>query len=233
MIDNLLFITGTGTDIGKTYVTGLLAKSLTQQGLKVAYFKAAMSGNPMDSSGRPIPGDARFVTQFAGLQQDEQSCCPYVYHHSYSPHLAASIEGEPVDKKLVLSRVDQLCRHYDLVLMEGAGGIICPLRNDEPHSFDQQDLISELNAPCLIVAPIGLGVINALTLTKFYMSHQQIRTLGVVYNHFDPTNEMHLDNLRQCEMRTGLPSWGNIEQHQTHWPISAQFVMEQVQGGVS
>ncbi|MBQ3943095.1 MAG: AAA family ATPase, partial [Elusimicrobia bacterium] len=86
-----LFITGTGTDIGKTYVTGLILKKLRGSGRNAAYFKAAMSGNERDLSGSLIPGDAVHVKTVSGIDQPLSEMCPYVYRTAVSPHLASKI----------------------------------------------------------------------------------------------------------------------------------------------
>lgn len=84
-----LFITGTGTDIGKTYVTALLVKKLHDSGYDTAYFKAAVSENRRDDIGRLIPGDAAYVKEISGISQPIDSMCPYVYEAAVSPHLAS------------------------------------------------------------------------------------------------------------------------------------------------
>ena len=91
-----LFITGTGTDIGKTYVTGLILKKLQESGRRAAYYKAAMSGNERDEEGHLIPGDALHVKTVSGITQPLKTMCPYVYETAVSPHLASRLEGDPV-----------------------------------------------------------------------------------------------------------------------------------------
>ena len=80
-----LFITGTGTDIGKTYVTGLILKKLQESGRRAAYYKAAMSGNERDADGHLIPGDALHVKTVSGITQPLKTMCPYVYEAAVSP----------------------------------------------------------------------------------------------------------------------------------------------------
>ena len=96
-----VFITGTGTDVGKTYITGLIVKKLAAAGKHPAYYKAAMSGNARRADGSLIPGDAMFVQQFSGIPQPLEEMCPYVYEHAWSPHLASRVEGHPVDMAVV------------------------------------------------------------------------------------------------------------------------------------
>ncbi len=88
-----LFITGTGTDTGKTYITGLITKKLAEVGLHPAYYKAAMSGNDQRADGSLIPGDALCVQTMSGITQRLEDMCPYLYEHAYSPHLASRLEG--------------------------------------------------------------------------------------------------------------------------------------------
>ena len=82
-----IFITGTGTDIGKTYVTGLIVKKLRESGADAAYYKAAMSGNERRADGSLIPGDALQVKTMSGIGQPLEEMCPYVYETAVSPHL--------------------------------------------------------------------------------------------------------------------------------------------------
>ena len=92
-----VFITGTGTDMGKTYLSGLIVKKLAQAGKNPAYYKAAMSGNDRRADGSLIPGDALFVKEMSGISQSLDDMCPYVYENAWSPHLASRVEGNPVD----------------------------------------------------------------------------------------------------------------------------------------
>lgn len=78
-----IFVTGTGTDVGKTYVTGLIIKKLKEEGLNPAYYKAAMSGNERLEDGSLIPGDALCVKNISGIEQSLEEMCPYVYEHAY------------------------------------------------------------------------------------------------------------------------------------------------------
>ena len=96
-----LFVTGTGTDVGKTYVTGLVIKKLAKSGVRAAYYKAAMSGNERRADGTLIPGDALSVKEVSGISQPLEEMCPYIYENAYSPHLAARIEGGPVELSVV------------------------------------------------------------------------------------------------------------------------------------
>lgn len=100
-----IFIIGTGTDVGKTYVTGLIIKKLREGGKSAAYYKAAMSGNERNADGSLIPGDALQVKTMSGMEQPLEEMCPYIYETAVSPHLAAKIEGNPVEMELSLIHI--------------------------------------------------------------------------------------------------------------------------------
>ena len=184
-----LFITGTGTDIGKTYVTGLIVKKLAQSGRNVAYYKAAMSGNQRRSDGSIVPGDAIQVKTISGIEQPLESMCPYVYENAVSPHLASLIEGNPVQLSVVKQSFQAICDCYDYVTMEGSGGIVCPICFDEA-KIELVDIIKELDLSSLIIADSGLGTINNVVLTVNYMRSNQLPIKGIVFNHYHPCNKM-------------------------------------------
>ena len=91
-----LFVTGTGTDIGKTYVTGLIVKCLRDAGFAAGYYKAALSGAEVAADGTLLPGDALHVARVAELDAADVTVS-YVYRDAVSPHLAAQIEHRPMD----------------------------------------------------------------------------------------------------------------------------------------
>ena len=122
-----IFLTGTGTDIGKTFIAGLIVKKLAQAGKNPAYYKAAMSGNDRRSDESLIPGDALFVRQMSGISQPLDEMCPYVYENAWSPHLASRVEGNPVDLAVVREGFAKVAENYDYITMEGSGGILSVL----------------------------------------------------------------------------------------------------------
>lgn len=197
-----LFVTGTGTDVGKTFVTGLMLKKLRENGRRAAYYKAAMSGNDRRADGSLIPGDALRVKEMSGIEQPLEEMCPYVYETAVSPHLAARLEGNPVELERVLEGLQDVQTRYDYVTVEGSGGVLCPLRFDG-QSIQLEDVIKAGNLGCLIVADAGLGTINAVVLTVEYMKARHIPVKGILFNRFEPGNPLHEDNRRMCEALTG------------------------------
>ncbi len=205
-----LFITGTGTDIGKTYVTGLIVKKLAENGKNPGYYKAAMSGNERRQDGSLIPGDALFVQQCSGITQPLEEMCPYVYENAYSPHLASRIEGNPVMMNVVKQGFYSVMGKYDYVTVEGSGGILCPSCFDE-EKIQLEDIVKELNLSSVIIADAGLGTINSVVLTVEYMKAKHMEVKGIIFNHFHPGNVMEEDNIFMCEYMTGLPTLAKVE----------------------
>lgn len=201
-----LFITGTGTDVGKTFVSALIVKKLALKA-KAGYYKAAMSGNLRDKSGKLIPGDAKFVKEISGIEQSLESMCPYVYENAYSPHLASRVEGNSVSMDVVKSRFLALQDEFDYLTVEGSGGILCPIDYDKsgtrPRLF-LEDVIQNLHLSSIIVADAGLGTINSLVLTANYMASKNLCVKGIIFNHFHKGNIMEEDNIYMCEKMTGL-----------------------------
>ncbi len=200
-----LFVTGTGTDVGKTFVSALMVKKLAEKA-RSGYYKAAMSGNVRDADGKLIPGDAKFVRDVSGIAQSLESMCPFVYENAYSPHLASRIEGNPVSLDVVERGFSSLQEKFDFLTVEGSGGILCPIdfdRNGRRRIF-LEDIIRELGLNSVIVADAGLGTINSLVLTVRYMESRNLPVKGVIFNHFHKGDVMEEDNVFMCERMTGL-----------------------------
>lgn len=212
-----LFITGTGTDVGKTYVTGLVIKKLAESGAQAAYYKAAMSGNERRADGTLIPGDALSVKEVSGISQPLEEMCPYIYENAYSPHLAARLEGGPVELSVVRDGFRSVSEKYDYVTVEGSGGILCPIRYDGEKIF-LEDVIKCLNLSCLLIADAGLGTINSVVLTAAYMRAKNIPLVGMIFNRFHPGDVMEEDNIRMCEELTGLKTLARVREGD--WELS-------------
>ena len=218
-----LFITGTGTDIGKTYVAGLLVMKLKESGRNVAYYKAAMSGNERREDGSLIPGDALFVKQTSGIEQPLEEMCPYIYENAYSPHLASRIEGHPVEMAVVKDGYEKVCRQYDYVTMEGSGGILCPICFDEA-KIQLEDVVKELGLSSILIADAGLGTINSVVLTVEYMKAHNLPVKGIIFNNYHPGNIMEDDNIFMCEYMTGLPTLAKVKPGDTDLDIDVQLL---------
>ncbi len=218
-----LFVVGTGTDIGKTYIAGLIVKKLRESGASCGYYKAAMSGNKRRANGSLIPGDALFVRDVSGIHQPLEEMCPYIYERAVSPHLASRIEGNPVQLDVVLEGFHRACKNYEYVTLEGSGGILCPICFDEKEIW-LPDVIRACRVPCLLVADAGLGTINDVGLTAFYMKEHGIPLKGIIFNHYRPGDVMQEDNRRMCEYVTGAKVAACVKDGDTELDISAEFL---------
>lgn len=224
MMSKGLFITGTGTDLGKTYIAGLIVKKLADAKQSAAYYKAAMSGNDRRADGSLIPGDALFVQKTAGISQPLEEMCPYVYEHAYSPHLASRIEGHPVQMDVVKAGYYKVCSAYDFVTMEGSGGILCPICFDEA-KIQLEDVIRELYLPSILIADAGLGTINSVVLTVEYMKAKNLPVKGIIYNHYHGNDVMEDDNIFMCEYMTGLPTLAKVKDGDTELAMDVEDLM--------
>lgn len=209
-----LFVTGTGTDTGKTYVTGLIVKKLQEAKKNPAYYKAAMSGNDRRPDGTLIPGDALEVQTMSGINQSLTSMCPYVYEHAYSPHLASRLEGNPVVMDVVTHGFADVTAVYDYVTVEGSGGILCPICFDEAR-IQLEDVVKELHLSSILIADAGLGTINSVVLTAEYMKTHGLPLKGIIFNHYHPGDVMEDDNIFMCEHMTGLPTLAKVQDGDT------------------
>lgn len=220
MTNKAVFVTGTGTDVGKTYVTSLIIKKLIQSGKSAAYYKAAMSGDKTDDYGNPVAADAEFVKEFTGIKQSVKSMCPFVYGNAYSPHLAAKVCGRRVDLGAVMSGYRALTSRYDYTVVEGSGGIVCPLRYDDCKIL-LEDVIKAMNIPCLIVADAGLGAINAVALTAEYIKTRGIKINGIIFNNY--TDDIICrDNANMCESITGIKILAKVRRGDTDSAINRE-----------
>ena len=199
-----LFVSGTGTDVGKTYVTALVAKSLREAGIDAGYYKAALSGIAKDEQGRPV-SDASFVAQTARIPDVHEDLVAFAYETPVSPHLAARLEGGPVTMEAVREGFDRACGRHKLVLVEGSGGIVCPLRWDAEKRIMLEDVVREFGIPVLLVADAGLGTLNAIATTVAYMERAGLRACGIVLNRYREGDVMHEDNRVMAEALCGVP----------------------------
>ena len=122
-----LFITATDTDAGKTFVTSHIVAAFRKYGIHAGYYKAALSGAYYEGD-KLIPGDAKEVLTRAGLKEDYNQCVSYTFHTPVSPHLAAQIEKQSIQLTKIEKDYKAICKRYDLVTVEGSGGIVCPIQ---------------------------------------------------------------------------------------------------------
>ena len=218
-----IFITATGTDIGKTFVTGLIVKKLRDAGLNAGYYKAALSGAELQPDGTWLPGDAAYVAKTSGMTEKPEELVSYIYKTAVSPHLAALREGNPVELDKVKADFAAAQAKYDYVTMEGSGGIICPIRWDEQHLL-LEDLIKATNLGTLVISNAALGSINACVLTVFYLQQKGIPVRGIILNNYDSNDFMQADNKKMMEAITGVPVIAQVKPNDTELDIDVEVL---------
>jgi dethiobiotin synthetase len=151
-----LFITGTGTGVGKTYVAALIATALREAGKRVGVYKPVASGCGL-VQGKLTSPDAVALWEAAGRLGTLEQVCPQRFAAPLAPHLAARAEGRRVDARLLRGGINFWRETSEFVLVEGAGGLMSPLSDDDYNA----DLAAELGYPLVVVAANVLGTINA------------------------------------------------------------------------
>lgn len=206
-----VFITATGTDIGKTYVSGLLVKKMRELDYNCGYYKPALSGairilpdqNSNNKSPDLIPGDCDFVVKTAKINIAPQDCVTYCFEEAVSPHLAAERSGISIKKETIKNHFEKMASKFDYLVVEGAGGITCPF-NLKDEILLLPDIIKALKLDIIIVADGGLGTINSVLLTTEYAKAHGLNIRGIIFNNYKPDNFMHRDNKIQVERLTGI-----------------------------
>lgn len=224
-MNNGIFVTGTGTDVGKTYVSALLIKTLREKGINVGYYKAAISG--AEDIGT---SDAGYVNRVANIGQQEDTLLSYLYKTPLSPHLAAKLEGNPAQLKTIIDDYKRVKTTYAFTLAEGSGGIVCPIRYDESEQILLEDIVKALHLPVVIVTLSGLGSINASVLTAAYLRQKGIDVCGFIMNRFDGSL-LHKDNKQMIETLTELPVLSCVNDNAERLELS-DFACEKMIGEV-
>jgi dethiobiotin synthetase len=151
-----VFVTGTGTGVGKTVVAAVIAHTLAEEGKRVAVFKPTVTG--LDEEGEP---DHALLRRATGSSQSDDEVAPYRYGPPMSPHLAAELAGEEIKPDKLLTAAQDAAANTDTLVCEGVGGLLAPL---SPH-YLVRDLAVDLTLPLIIAASPGLGTINHTLLT--------------------------------------------------------------------
>ena len=173
-----IFITGTGTDVGKTVVTRAIIRTFVNNGLKVLPLKPVESGVPV-KNGIQSPADVLALRSAARLDEIPISAFnSYLFADPVSPHLAAANENCTIKKEVILQLVKSSEKSADLIIIEGAGGLLVPLSEHLVYA----DLVKDIECELIIVAPDILGTINSTLLTIEAAESRGITVAGVVLN---------------------------------------------------
>ncbi len=225
MVCKSLFITATGTDIGKTYVSGLIVKKMREFGLNCGYYKPALSGAIKQKDGSLLPGDCDFVVKTSGLDEEPMACLSYCFEEAVSPHLAANRLGVSISLDKIHDDFDKKTSKYDYLLVEGAGGITCPFKITDTDTILLPDVIKNLGLDIVIVADGGLGTINSVILTVEYAKAHGLNIKGIILNNFDKDDFMHIDNKLQVENLTSTKVVATITKGDKNIDISEQALL--------
>ena len=164
-----LFITGTGTEVGKTMVAAAAARTLAEAGERVAVFKPAVSGLDDHRDADALP-DHVMLRLAAGSAQSDDEIAPYRYGPAVSPHLAAALAGEEIEPARLRAVAEAAAHDADVLVCEGVGGFLVPLTL----GYLVRDFARDIGAPVGIAASAGLGTINHALLTI-----ESVRAVGL------------------------------------------------------
>ena len=178
------FVTGTGTEVGKTVVAAALANAARRSGERVAVFKPAVSGlvdYPLRAEvwkeAAELP-DQALLRLAAGCSQGDDEISPYRFGPAVSPHLAAELDGKPIDPDLLRGAALAATEGADLLICEGVGGFLVPLRA----GYLVRDFARDLGLPVTIVAAPRLGTNNHTLLTIEAVRGAGLEASAVVLN---------------------------------------------------
>lgn len=151
-----VFVTGTGTEVGKTVVAAVIARTAAAEGARVAVFKPAVTG--LDEGGVP---DHALLRRAAASAQGDEEIAPYRYGPPMSPHLAAELAGEEIDPPRLLAAARAAAAGSEILICEGVGGLLVPLSAN----YLVRDFAVDLGLPLVIAASSDLGTVNHTLLT--------------------------------------------------------------------
>lgn len=187
----IYFVSGIDTDAGKSYVTGYLARQAMDEGITTTTLKFIQTGG-VGNSGFSIDIETHRKIMGIDFTDEDRSgiTAPVIFSYPASPHLAAELDNRKIDYDAIKSSVNILSNKYDLLLIEGAGGLHVPLEDD----YTTIDYIKDNNYPVIIATSGKLGSINHTILSLEACRTRQINVYAVVYNRFFGKDDEIIDN---------------------------------------
>lgn len=178
-----LFITGTDTDVGKSVMTLALALALEKAGYRVGVFKPLQSGAYYEEGKLTAP-DLALMQKFS-----KTICCgcSYLLQGECSPALAMKLAGTSFSLEKIQNDFAELQKKCDVVLVEGAGGLLCPVHFEK--QLTMADIIKYLAIPCVIVARSKLGTVNHCLMTDSMAKQYGLQVKGLILNRFPEVTE--------------------------------------------
>lgn len=200
-----LFITGTNTAVGKTQISSMIARSLVRGGHRVGVYKPVASGCRWENQELLVADDAQQIWEAAGRPLTLEQACPQRFTAPVSPPLAAQMDGREIDPALLRSGIDAWRGASDIVLVEGAGGLMSPLSENDYNAT----LAAEFGYPLVIVSVNELGTINATlqTILAARSIAPNLPIAGIVLNRMSlsPNDESTATNADELRRRTDVP----------------------------
>lgn len=197
---NGYFVTGSDTDVGKTYIACQIVIQLRQRGIKIITRKPAESGCELSDSGELITHDAQALRQVNGNQENIEAIAPHRFRAALAPHRAAMLEGQ----RILLADLIAACEHDEadhLLLVEGAGGFYSPLAENGLNA----DLASVLQLPVIIVVNDRIGAVNQALMTVQAVTDRKLRVAAIILNQVEATTDESMDNAADLKAHCDLP----------------------------
>jgi dethiobiotin synthetase len=179
-----IFVTGTDTGVGKTFVTAGIVRWLRIKGVEAVPMKPVQTGGEWQGNHLVAP-DLEFCLSAGGpeLSDDEMRLAsPYIFEPACSPHLAGRMTGQYIDMSVIKDYSRRLAGSHEVVVIEGSGGIMVPLNESET----MLDLMKTLGYPVVLVSRVGLGSINHALLSIEALRSAGIEVIGIVFNRVEP-----------------------------------------------
>lgn len=202
---NGFFVTGTDTEIGKTFVTATLTRALAATGRRVAPIKSLAAGQEF-VDGRWVNEDVATLLAAQNLGLLDADVGPLQFREPCAPHIAARLEGRSIDRDALLAAIRVTAGKADLALVEGVGGFRVPLTD----SWDTADLAVDLGLPVILVVGLRLGCINHALLTAEAIRARGLRLAAWVANTVDARQPHVTDNLQALQAGLKAPCLGHI-----------------------
>lgn len=193
---------GTDTGVGKTIVTAALCARFQEEGIRTAAFKPVESGCRGGKHARRA--DTELLKKIGRLPESLDELNPYYFAEELAPGIAATRAGKKVSFPKISRALRALQKKYDLVLVEGAGGLLVPIAG----SRTNLDLIRHLKVPVLLVARLGLGTINHTLLTLDCLNRHQIPVMGVILNQTQTAKSLAEKTNPAYLTKAGIPLLG-------------------------
>jgi len=172
------FVTGTDTGVGKTIITGALIKASGLLGFRTCGMKPIETGCLREGN-TFIPSDGIFIKTIAHMEETVDHVSPCCFEEPLAPLPASEIEGMPVDIEKIMQEYTALSQKYDVVVVEGIGGLFVPIRKD----YFVLDLARDLGLPVIVVSRPGLGTIKHTMLSVNYAIKEGLAVAGIVINY--------------------------------------------------